>query len=117
MREIYEIEIAELVVGTNEYGAGDITVNWDRRSLWLNDNVEFHIILVETTHDNENSDSDSEESDEVETRRDVTNEYILKVRNVQGHSSKDMSQITFNGVIVTYSRRAHVNFVRETVHR
>lgn len=42
MREIYEIEIAELVLGTNEYDAGDITVNWNRRSLWLNDNVEFY---------------------------------------------------------------------------
>ena len=105
MREIYEIEIAELVLGTNEYDAGDITVNWDRRSLWLNDNVEFCIILIGTTPDGE------------ETRRDVTNEYILQVRNIQGHPSEDMSQITFRGVTVTYSRRAHVNFVRETVHR
>lgn len=105
MREIYEIEIAELVLGTNEYDAGDITVNWDRRSLWLNDNVEFRIILIGTTPDGE------------ETRRDVTNEYILQVRNIQGHPSEDMSQITFRGVTVTYSRRAHVNFVRETVHR
>lgn len=105
MREICEIEIAELVLGTNEYDAGDITVNWDRRSLWLNDNVEFRIILIGTTPDGE------------ETRRDVTNEYILQVRNIQGHPSEDMSQITFRGVTVTYSRRAHVNFVRETVHR
>ena len=105
MREIYEIEIAELVLGTNEYDAGDITVNWDRRSLWLNDNVEFRIILIGITPDGE------------ETRRDVTNEYILQVRNIQGHPSEDMSQITFRGVTVTYSRRAHVNFVRETVHR
>ena len=105
MREICEIEITELVLGTNEYDAGDITVNWDRRSLWLNDNVEFRIILIGTTPDRE------------ETRRDVTNEYILQVRNIQGHPSEDMSQITFRGVTVTYSRRAHVNFVRETVHR
>lgn len=105
MREICEIEITELVLGTNEYDAGDITVNWDRRSLWLNDNVEFRIILIGTTPDGE------------ETRRDVTNEYILQVRNIQGHPSEDMSQITFRGVTVTYSRRAHVNFVRETVHR
>lgn len=105
MREICEIEITELVLGTNEYDAGDITVNWDRRSLWLNDNVEFRIILIGITPDGE------------ETRRDVTNEYILQVRNIQGHPSEDMSQITFRGVTVTYSRRAHVNFVRETVHR
>lgn len=105
MREICEIEITESVLGTNEYDAGDITVNWDRRSLWLNDNVEFRIILIGITPDGE------------ETRRDVTNEYILQVRNIQGHPSEDMSQITFRGVTVTYSRRAHVNFVRETVHR
>ena len=105
MKTIYEIKVAELVLGTNEYDAGDITVNWDRRSLLLNDNVEFRIILIGITPDGE------------ETRRDVTNEYILQVRNIQGHPSEDMSQITFRGVTVTYSRRAHVNFVRETVHR
>lgn len=115
MKTIYEIKVAELVLGTYEYDAGDITVNWDRRSLWLKDNVEFHIILVETTPHGE--DYNGEEPDGEETRRDVTNEYILQVRNIQGHPSEDMSQITFRGVTVTYSRRAHVNFVRETVHR
>ena len=71
----------------------------------MNDNVEFRIILIGTTPDGE------------ETRRDVTNEYILQARNIHGHPSTDMSQITFRGVTVTSSRRAHVNIVRATMHR
>ena len=63
MKIIHEFEITKLVSGTNEYDAGDITVNWDRRSLWLNDNVEFRIILIGTTPDGE------------ETRRYVANHF------------------------------------------
>lgn len=31
MREIYEIDISELVLGRNVHNANGITVNWNRR--------------------------------------------------------------------------------------
>lgn len=102
MKIVYEIEIAEFVLGRNVHNAGNITVNWDRRSFRLNDYVEFHIVLVVTTDDGE------------ETRRDVTNEYILSVPDIQGHPNSDDTQITFNGVNVTYTKKTQILHWRET---
>lgn len=102
MKIIHEIEITEFVLGRNVYNAGNITVNWDHRSFMLKDYVEFRIFLVGTTDEGE------------ETRRDVTNEYMLSVPAIQGHSCNDGTQITFNEVNVTYTKKMHIKDWRET---
>ena len=101
MRATYEIILHEMVAGRNVHDANDITVIWDKKSFWLKDNVEFHIILVEQLPDGE------------EKRTDVTHAYILGIPNMQGHPNKDNTLITFENVRISFGRRAEMTNVRE----
>lgn len=101
MRQIVKIVIREMVAGRNVYEAEQISVPWDNRSFWLNDNVEFHIILSEQNDEGE------------EVRRDITNEYIIDVPKMQGKVLGNDGNIVFKDVKVTYSKKVHLRFEKE----
>ena len=103
MRETYEIILHEMVIDGNVHNANEITVIWDKKSFWLKDNVEFHIILVEQLPDGK------------EKRTDVTDAYNLNISNMQGHPNKDNTLITFENVRIQFGRRAELANVREQV--
>ena len=103
MRATYEIILHKMVNGRYVHDANDIAVIWDKKSFWLKDNVEFHIILVEQLPDGK------------EKRTDVTDAYNLNISNMQGHPNKDNTLITFENVRIRFGRQAELANVREQV--
>ena len=101
MKTTYKIVLHEMVVGEHGYEAGDITVAWDKKSFWLKDNVEFHVILMEQLPEGK------------EKRTNVTEDYILSIPAIKGHPNKDNTLITFNGVRILLGRRIILTNVRE----
>lgn len=101
MREICEIVVNQMPVGEQEYLVGVVPVVWDRRSFWLSDDVDFHIILSELDDEGE------------EVRTDVTDDCTINVLQVQGRTIGCGDNIVFENVRITYSRRTHVHFLGE----